>query len=64
LVSDGDLRRLFGRKLEPYHASLIAALAGRFDPDGGPELPMEVDMDRLEAAMNSGSSLHAALAQS
>jgi hypothetical protein len=47
LVPDNDLRRLFGRELEPYHASLIADLAGRFDPDHGPELPMvNIDLTR------------------
>lgn len=63
LVSDTDLRRLFGAELKPYHAALIAELAGRFDANVGVALPMTVDMERLEAARDRGHSVQMALSQ-
>lgn len=63
LVSDSDLKQLFGAELKPHHAPLIAELARRFGASGGVALPMHVDMDKLEAAIAGGGSLSAALTE-
>jgi hypothetical protein len=63
LVSDADLKQLFGTELKPYHASLIAELAGRFSASEGAALPIHVDIERLEAAMASGRPVHIALTE-
>lgn len=63
LVSDSDLRELFGAGLKPHHAPMMAELCERFGANGGASPPAQVDMDKFEAALAAGNSLSAALAE-